>query len=184
MGTVINSLTDGAGRGLQNVTVHISLIAPMNPFLLNGTGEVITQVAVDTDSDGAWSADLLASSTIEVSNSYYLVDESEAPGGLRWPIRMPDGAGPFSLRSLLVPVPPTTNPEGPVVVRPGSSFEWNQVAPASVWNVYHGLGYLPGGVRVKDSAGADWYGWSITDVSVDALVLDLGVSMAGTAIMS
>lgn len=184
MGLVTNTLTDASGRGLQDVTVRIKLIAPLNPFLINGVGEILTQVAVDTDHDGVWTALLAPNSTLDQSNAYYVVDESDAPGGLRWPIAVPDGAGPFNLRDLLIPVPPTTNPDGPVTIRPGGSFEWDQLTPASIWTIPHDLGYKPGGVRVKDSAGSDWYGWSITDADVNTVIIDLGVSMAGTAELS
>jgi len=179
MGTVTNTLVDETGRPLQNVTVRISLISPLNPFLLNGAGEVLSSAAVDTDHNGVWSADLVASSLLEQANSYYLVDESAAPDGLRWPIRVPDGAGPFQLRDVLVEVPPTFSPGGPVMVR-GVWFHHEQVSPASVWTITHNLGFRPNW-RVADSAGAPWHGWTITDPDVNTSVIDLGVSMAGTA---
>jgi hypothetical protein len=182
MGTVTNTLIDGAGRGLRNVTVRILLIAPLNPFLLNGTGEILSRVAVDTDQNGVWSVDLVPSSQLDQTNAYYLVDESQAPGGRRWAIVVPDGAGPFNLRDLLVPTPPTTDPNGPSPVR-NASFHWEQVNPVSIWTIPHNLGFYPN-LRIKDTAGADWYGWSVTDVSVNSLTVDLGVSMAGTAELS
>lgn len=61
------------------------------------------------------------------------------------------------------------------------AFEWTQVAPASVWTIPHNLGYRPPGVRVKDSGGSDWYGWSITDVDLNTVAIDVGVAIAGTA---
>lgn len=179
MGTVINSLTDGAGRGLQDVTVRVSLIAPLNPFLLNGSGEILTAVAVDTDHDGNWSVDLAASSTLEMVNSYYLVDESAAPGGLRWPIRVPDGAGPFEMRDCLVAVPVDFSPGGPTSVR-FPAYHHEQVSASPIWTIVHNLGFRPNW-RVADSAGAPWHGWTITDPDLNTSVIDLGVSMAGTA---
>lgn len=108
MGSVTNTLIDGTGRGLENVTVRISLIAPLNPFLLDGTGEVIQKVAVDTDHDGAWTATLQANDLFEAPDTYYLVDETDAPHGMLWTIRMPDGTDTHTLRSLLI-VPPSSN---------------------------------------------------------------------------
>lgn len=108
MGSVTNTLIDGTGRGLENVTVRISLIAPLNPFLLDGTGEVIQKVAVDTDHDGAWTAILTANDEFEATDTYYLVDETDAPHGMLWTIRMPEGTDTHTLRSLLI-TPPSNN---------------------------------------------------------------------------
>jgi hypothetical protein len=164
------------------VTVRISLIAPFNPFLLNGTGEILSAVAVDTDHDGTWTVDLTPSSQLDQSNAYYLVDETDAPRGLRWAIRVPDGAGPFQLRDLVIPTPPTTDPNGPTPVRfPG--VHWEQVIAQPIWTIVHNMGFHPN-LRIKDTTGADWYGWSVTDVTPDQLTVDLGVSMAGTAELS
>jgi hypothetical protein len=182
VGVVTNILTDASGRGLQDVTVRIRLISPLNPYLLNGVGEILSAVAVDTDHNGVWSVSLTPASELDQTNAYYVVDESDAPGGLRWAITVPDGDGPFNLRDLLIPTPPTTDPNGPTPVRdPGFHFE--QVTPLSVWTIVHNLGFRPN-LRIKDTAGADWYGWSVTDVDVNSLTVDLGVSMAGTAELS
>src|SRR5690242_17234319 len=115
IGTVRNTLTAPDGRALQNVPVKIKLIAPLNPFLLNGIGEVLQVLTVDTGTTGTWSAELLAQTEFEQDNTYYLVDETCAPGGGKWSIRMPDG-GSYLLRDLLVYIPPDDNPGGPVVV--------------------------------------------------------------------
>jgi hypothetical protein len=173
---------DGAGRPLLDVTVRISLISPLNPFLLNGLGEILSAVAVDTGEDGVWSVDLIPSSELDETNAYYLVDETAAPKGLRWPIIVPDGPGPFQLRDIVIPTPPTTDPNGPTPVR-NPALHWEQVVAQSVWTIVHNLGFRPN-LRIKDTTGADWYGWSVTDVSVDQLTVDLGVSMAGTAELS
>jgi hypothetical protein len=108
VGSVTNTLIDGTGRGLENVTVRISLIAPLNPFLLDGTGEVIQKVAVDTDHDGSWTATLTANDSFEATDTYYLVDETDAPHGMLWTIRMPEGTDTYTLRSLLI-TPPSNN---------------------------------------------------------------------------
>lgn len=102
-------IIDGSGRGLNDVTVRLTLIAPLNPFLLNGSGEVIQRVAVDTDHDGVWTALLTPNSQFESPDTYWLVDETEAPDGRLWPITMPDdpNTGPVThnLRDLLIDAP-------------------------------------------------------------------------------
>lgn len=180
MGTVTNLLEDPAGRPLQNVTVRINLIAPANPFLTSGSGEVVTATSVDTDATGAWSCNLVPNSQLDLGGAYYVVDETAAPGGLRWPIAVPDGPGPFRLRDLLVILPPSTDPNGPVQVRFGS-YVYEQVMASSRWTILHDLGYPPAGIRVVDTAGAVWMGFDVIDVTNNLLILDLGVSMAGTA---
>lgn len=105
-GTVINTLMDGTGRGLQNVTVTIKLIAPGNPFLVNGIGEVVAQFPADTDHTGQWSADLLLNSEYEQEGNYYLADERCAPNGFAWPFRITAAGETHWLNELLIPVPP------------------------------------------------------------------------------
>jgi hypothetical protein len=150
---------DGAGRGLNNLTVRISLIAPNNPFLLDGSGEVIQRLAVDTDHTGIWSAELLANSEFEQADTYYLVDETCAPDGEKWTIRMP-GAGVFDLRDLLVFVPPGENGSGPTV--PSGVFTWIQNTAELTWPIPHNLGYPPvieayeGGDATVDSDNVAW----------------------------
>lgn len=104
--TVINSLMDGTGRALQNVTVRIRLIAPGDPFLVNGIGEVLSEVAVDTDHDGQWSATLLLNSEFEQAGNYYLADERCVPGGFAWPFRLTEEGSTHWLSDLLIAVPP------------------------------------------------------------------------------
>ena len=158
-GEVHNTLTAPDGRALQNVPVRITLIAPLNPFLLNGIGEVLNRVTVDTGTSGTWSADLLANTEFEQANSYYLVDETCAPGGQKWAIRMPDG-GSYELRDLLVYVPPGQNSGGPTV--PSGQFTHFQNTPDDTWTIPHRLGYPPvievlAGLDM--TANSDWLGW-------------------------
>lgn len=180
---VTNTLTDASGRPLQDVTVFVRLIAPLNPYLLNGTGEILSNVVVDSDETGIWIANLTPNDQLEQSGTYYVVDESCAPGGLRWPIVVPDGPGPYQLRDILVPLPPDTNPGGPVQIK-GISYEHQQVSAASVWVIHHNLGFKPGGVRVYDSAGNSWFGWDSQDLDANTLQIDIGVSMGGHAELS
>ena len=179
---VTNTLTDPAGRPLRGVTVTVKLISPLNPFLLNGSGEILSRTATDTDETGTWSVDLAPSDTLENANSYYLVDETCAPGGLRWPISVPDSGGPYELRDVLVSVPPDTDPGGPAQVK-GVWYHHDQVMPSSQWTIVHNLGFRPN-LRIKDSAGGDWLGWNITDDQPNQLTVDLGLTMAGTAELS
>lgn len=184
IGIVTNTLTDASGHPIVGASVRILLISPANPFLLNGSGEILSQVPTETDATGIWSVTLTPNDQLEQDNTYYLVDETCVPGGVIWPISVPEGAGPFLLRDILVAVPTDHNPGGPVMIRGGSiSFHHDQTAASPVWTIPHNLGFRPN-VRVKDTAGADWYGWTITDVSLNTLTLDLGVSMAGTAELS
>lgn len=182
VGLVTNTLTDASGHPITGASVRILLISPANPFLLNGSGEILSQVPVETDDTGTWSVTLTPSDQLEQDNTYYLVDETCVPGGVIWPIRVPEGAGPFLLRDILVAVPTDHNPGGPIVLR-GVWFHFEQVVASSLWVIHHNLGFRPN-VRVADSAGASWYGWTITDADVNSLTLDLGVSMAGTAELS
>jgi hypothetical protein len=151
---------DGAGRGLNNLTVRISLIAPNNPFLLDGSGEVIQRLAVDTDHTGIWTAELLANSEFEQADTYYLVDETCAPDGEKWTIRMP-GAGVFELRDLLVYVPPGENGSGPTV--PSGQYTHIQNTADRFWTIVHNLGYPPvieAYEGVSLGVDSDWIGWN------------------------
>jgi hypothetical protein len=139
---VTNTLIDGTGRGLEEVTVRISLIAPLNPFLLNGTGEVVQKLAVDTDHNGAWTATLPANDTFEAPDNYWLVDETEAPDGHLWAIRMPDGTATHTLRSLLIDAP--TGPGSPPF-----SYALSDLIDVDT------LGVQPGDVLTYSSNG-DW----------------------------
>lgn len=160
-GEVHNTLTAPDGRALQHVSVGITLIAPRNPFLLNGIGEVLNRVTVDTGTSGVWSAELLANTEFEQANSYYLVDETCAPGGQKWAIRMPDD-GSYELRDLLVYVPPGENSGGPTT--PSGHFTWVQNTPDDTWTIPHQLGYPP---VIEVLAGldmhvdSDWLGWDL-----------------------
>lgn len=138
MSSVTNTLIDGTGRGLQDVTVRISLIAPLNPFLLNGTGEVISKVAVDTDHDGAWTATLTPNDQFEATDTYYLVDETEAPSGQLWAIRMPDDSNTYTLRQVLI-----TPPSGEGL--PPFEFELDDLTDVNT------TGELPGDVLTFNS---------------------------------
>jgi hypothetical protein len=184
-GTVSNTLVDSADRGLNNVTVKVSLIAPQNPFLLNGTGEVLQTLAVDTDHDGTWSAELIANSEFDQAGTYWLVDETAAPGGGKWAILMPDG-GSYLLRDLLVYVPPGQNGTGPTV--PGHRFTWIQNAALAVWTIPHNLGYPPVIEAYQGfslTADSDWIGWeSRRDPDPNTTVLTYLSAVAGRAFCS
>ena len=181
VGEITNTLTDPGGTPLRGLPVGISLITPLNPFLLNGSGEVLSRITVDTDNTGTWVADLVASSLLDSATAYYLVDETCAPGGQRWAITVPDGPGPFLLRDVLVAVT-GGGPTGPSVVL-GAHYHHDQTVPSQLWTIVHNLGYRPA-VRVKDSAGGDWYGWTVVDDQPNQMTIDVGLSFGGTAELS
>lgn len=186
IGTVRNTLMTPAGRPLQNVSVSIKLMAPLNPFLLNGTGEVLKQVPADTGITGTWSAELLANSEYEQEHTYYLVDETCAPGGGKWSIRMPDG-GSYELRDLLVYIPPDENPGGPVL-QGGGSYVHTQSSPDTPWVINHRLGYPPN-IDVLGNldplSPSDWIGWNTrTDPTPDQTILTYLRPVSGRAVCS
>lgn len=60
-----------------------------------------------------------------------------------------------------------------------------QNTPSNTWTVTHGLGRNPGGIRVEDSAGADWDPAEIEDVDVNTTILRFGnLVFGGKAIFS
>jgi hypothetical protein len=186
IGTVSNVLTDPSGRALQKVRVLITLIAPRNPFLANGIGEVLQTVAVDTGTSGEWSAELLANTEFEQAGNYWLVDETCAPGGSKWAIRMPDG-GSYQLRDLLVYVPPGSNGAGPTV--PSGVFEFVQTEAVAEWVIPHQLGYPPNiqalegtGPRTADADGLWWM--FRRDPDLETTILTYGSPVAGRAYCS
>ncbi|HEY2101429.1 MAG TPA: hypothetical protein VGH72_33535 [Pseudonocardia sp.] len=180
---VTNTLTDASGRPLQDVTVRIRLICPLNPYLLNGTGEIVSQVAVDTDTNGVWVAELTPNSELEQTGTYYAVDESCVPGGLVWPISVPEGGGPYQLRDLLVPIPPDSNPGGPVQIK-GIWFEWQQQTPRNTWSIPHNLGFNPAGLKIFDLDGGLIEEDSLTYVDTNNLTLTFSAALSGTAWLS
>lgn len=108
MTVVLNVLTDASGRPLQKQVVRIQLRAPGNPFTELGS-EVLQTVAVDTDSDGRWEADLIPNDQLEQDGTWYHVDERDGlkrPDGGLWDFRVPEFGGPYALRDLLITPPP------------------------------------------------------------------------------
>lgn len=186
MAFVVNQLRDGSGRGMQDVTVRIQLIAPHNPFLLTGIGEVIQAVAVDTDHTGIWTAELTGNDQMEQANTYYLVDETAAPGGSKWAIRVPTDTLTHQMRDLLVYVPPGSNGAGPTV--PGGTFEFVQSAAANEWVIPHQLGYRPvieALEGLSEGSNSDGLEWSTRrDPDVYTTVLTWGSPVAGRAYCS
>jgi hypothetical protein len=72
-------------------------------------------------------------------------------------------------------------PEGP----PGTAsgyFVYNQVAPASTWNITHNLGYNPATTTV-DSAGNVVEG-TLLYLTTNTLRITFGIAISGSAYMS
>lgn len=180
---VTNTLTDASGRPLRDVDVFIRLIAPLNPYLLNGSGEVLSRVTVNTDDNGVWAAQLTPNDQFEQTNTYYVVDESCAPGGLLWPVSVPDGPGPYQLRDILIPLPPDTNPGGPVQIK-GIWFEWTQQTPSTTWAIPHNLGFRPAGLKIFDLDGGLIEEDTLTYVDDNNLTLTFTAAFSGTAYLS
>lgn len=68
--------------------------------------------------------------------------------------------------------------------RDGGSYTHLQPIAASVWNVNHNLGYKPGGIFVKDSAGSQWWG-DVSHIDNNNLTINFnGASFAGEAYFS
>jgi len=65
-----------------------------------------------------------------------------------------------------------------------SSYRHMQNVPATTWTVVHGLGYRPGGVYAKDSAGTQWFG-DVQHVDENTLTINFGTaSFSGEAYIS
>lgn len=79
--------------------------------------------------------------------------------------------------------PGPTGPQG----NSGGSYTHHQDVPASRWVMNHNLGYIPGGVKVYDSAGTECFG-SIPDdapPTINQLTIDFGTaSFGGLAYLS
>jgi hypothetical protein len=206
--TVINTLMDGTGRALQNVTVRIRLIAPGDPFLANGIGEVLADTPVDTDHDGQWSATLLLNSEIEQAGNYYLADERCAPHGSAWPFRLTDEGSTHWLSDLLIAVPPPgTDPPWSMALDDlsdvdtagkqvgdhlayGSNGQWiaqrapllgqskDFSTPTKIWIFEHGLGRHPF-PTTRDQNGKQFFG-SVSWPDANTVRVEHGDPVIGT----
>jgi hypothetical protein len=206
--TVINTLMDGTGRALQNVTVRIRLIAPGDPFLANGIGEVLADTPVDTDHDGQWSATLLLNSEIEQAGNYYLADERCAPHGSAWPFRLTDEGSTHWLSDLLIAVPPPgTDPPWSMALDDlsdvdtagkqvgdhlayGSNGQWiaqrapllgqskTFSTPTKIWVFEHGLGRHPF-PTTRDQNGKQFFG-SVSWPDANTVRVEHGDPVIGT----
>lgn len=145
-------LLDPSGRPLHRVPVTVSVVAPSNPFLLNGSGAVIERLTVDTGRTGVWTADLLPQDAYSRTDTYYIADETKIPGGAQWLFTVPSDGGPYSLEELLIAAPPTG---GSAVGGRRTDWTHTQLAASSTWVIEHNLGYPPGGVTLIDSDGGE-----------------------------
>ncbi len=71
-----------------------------------------------------------------------------------------------------------------VPVIPSSSYTHNQNIAASTWTINHNLGFKPGGIKVFDSANAEWIG-AVTYPDNNNIIISFGsAAFAGKAYLS
>lgn len=103
-----------SGRPLRRAAVPITAVAPLNPLLKHGDGEVLSRATPDTNLDGIWRVRLFPTSAFQRTDAFYVADETKW-GGERWEFTVPDGGGPYRLEDLLLFSPPAGDgPAGPV----------------------------------------------------------------------
>ena len=85
-------------------------------------------------------------------------------------------------RDIIEVTEASPGPQGDPGASGTGSFVYEQVAPASVWNIAHNLGFFPG-VTVVDSGGTDVVG-SITYIDEDNLYVTFNSPFGGTAYLS
>lgn len=66
----------------------------------------------------------------------------------------------------------------------GGQYKHDQSSASNTWTVNHNLGYKPGGIVVKDSAGSLWLPGGIEYVDNNSLILTFSGSFGGTAYIS
>lgn len=75
-------------------------------------------------------------------------------------------------------------PEGPAYDG-GGAYTHTQEAPSTVWDIDHGLGFNPAGIRVIDVAGDTWFPLNVTHPTPGQVTrLTFLESVAGTADVS
>lgn len=75
-------------------------------------------------------------------------------------------------------------PEGPAYDG-GGAYTHVQEAPSTVWDINHGLGFNPAGIRVIDVAGDHWWPLNVTHPQSGQVTrLTFPESIAGTADVS
>lgn len=66
----------------------------------------------------------------------------------------------------------------------GGSYTHDQPAASATWNIVHNLGYMPGGIIVKDSANNYWIPGEVNYINNNQVQLKFNGSFAGTAYIS
>jgi hypothetical protein len=87
-----------------------------------------------------------------------------------------------TIREVIEVTEASPGPKGDPGEAGTGAFVYEQVAPASVWNIEHNLGFFPG-VTVVDSSGTDVVG-SITYIDEDNLYVTFHSPFGGTAYLS
>lgn len=65
----------------------------------------------------------------------------------------------------------------------GTSFVFTQVAPSATWTIVHNLGFVPGGILLRNPDGETIRG-SIVSTSATTTVISFSQAVAGTATLS
>lgn len=63
-------------------------------------------------------------------------------------------------------------------------FQWSTPSASSEWEIHHGLGFLPSGIIVIDSAGTTMYGFEVQYTDLDRVTLRFNAPFNGTAYLS
>lgn len=118
---------------------------------------------------------LAPGSTVRVSTPAVPVIRVDPPGAVvtAVPVAGPPGpAGP----------PGSQGPTGPAG---GTGFHHVQIAASETWTITHGLGYYPGGIMAKDSAGDPIEYANVMYVNYNTLQLTFpGFPVSGSACIS
>ena len=136
-------LRNASGRPLHRVPIPVAAVVPLNPFLRDGRGSVISRTVADTDRDGIWRTQLVPSSFFERADAYYVADERKAGGELVM-FTVPNSGGPYRVRDLLIQAPPTG---GEAIVE--YTRWWSGLGPPPEVII----GAKPGDIYVEDRTG-------------------------------
>lgn len=124
----------------------------------------------------------------------------DMPGGITRFVKVPDSDEDVSYRSLIDVDPDSLEPtgavplpewwaelqqikdqvDGPSIPR---AFEFVQSTPLTVWDIDHGLGIKPAGVRLVDADGNTHHG-DIQYLSPDMVRVSFPIALTGTVYLS
>ena len=167
------------GRPLHRAVVPVEAVAPSNPLLINGYGEVLSRATPDTNTDGIWRTRLIPSSAYARLDAYYTADERRY-GGPLWLFRVPDTGGPYRLADLLLDEPPVG--EAPDGSGGGAiaSYVHRQDTASGTWVANHGLGRRPVAWSLYDLADDERCEYVVSHPDLNRTVVTMDVPTAGT----